>query len=403
MSPHAAPPDRGARPRAFTLVELLVAMTLLIIITGIVVQITNQTSNIWLGATARIQAFQEARAGFESLTRKLSQATLNTYYDYYNQSGTARNQISGSAALAAFVPYTYDRYSELHFISGQARTLLSGTSITTQTHAVFFQAPLGYSASSSYQELDNALNACGYFLQFDMDRATVPSHVSLAPGYKPRYRFRLMEMTQPTEALGIYDPAVTAASPAHSKDCDWFVNNTGTNSRMIAENVIALVLLPKLPPAQDDPSAGGQGVTMAPKYNYNSRIPLNAATDPTTNPTLTDFPGDSFNAYPMGSGTTQTMTRHAQLPPTMRVVMIVIDETSAARIQGSGTTVPPAIDLSHTTPPLFVDATQLDNDVQKVEDICNAKSGNLTGNTTRLTHRVFNTDIIMRDSKWSNK
>lgn len=389
--------------QAFTLVELLVSMALLIIIIGVVAQITNQTSKVWLSSTSRIQTFQEARAGFESMTRKLGQATLNTYYDYYDAGKISRSLVS-SANLASFVPSTYDRYSELHFISGQVQTFALQTSatntkpITTQTHAVFFQAALGYSVN--YQELDNALNACGYFLQFDDAAASIPPHVKASPGYKQRWRFRLMEMTQPTEQLGIYDPAVAAAIPAHSKDCLWFVANAAANSRVIAENVIALVMLPKMPPSQDDPAnATGHGVSLAPNYNYNSRIPLGAVTDATTNPTLTGFPGDAFIAYPT-CGAPINATRHAQLPPIMQVVMIVIDEPSAARLQGNSTTPPAAIDLTKTS--LFTNAANMAADIQAVEDICNAKSGNLTSNTLRLTYRIFNSEIGIRDAKWSN-
>lgn len=389
MFPHPDPQDRclGAafRRHAFTIPELLVAMTLLIIITGIVVQVTNQTSKIWLSATARIQAFQEARAGFESLTRKLSQATLNTYYDYYDSNNNPRGQVtaglSGNAAisaLASFVPVKYDRYSELHFVCGQAQDfkLLSSStnsSVVTQTHAVFFQAPLGYSASSQYQELDNALNACGYFLLFDDAKSSIPAHIVNSPNYKARYRFRLMEMTQPSEQLTVYQNN----GPTHQND--WFANYAISNSRIIAENVIALVLLPKLPPSQDT-----QGVVLAPTYNYDSRVAVDSSAD----------------TYTISGTSTINGTRHAQLPPIMHVVMIVIDETSAARIQGSGTTPPHAIDFHSVD--LFKDATKLDGDIQKVEDICNAVPGNLTGNTVHLTHRVFNTDIIMRDAKWSN-
>jgi len=44
----------------------------------------------------------------------------------------------------------------------------------------------------------------------------------------------------------------------------------------------------------------------------------------------------------------------------------------------------------------------MDADIQAVEDICNAKTGNLTGNRQRLTYRVFSTEILMREAKWSN-
>ena len=85
----------------------------------------------------------------------------------------------------------------------------------------------------------------------------------------------------------------------------------------------------------------------------------------------------------------------------MRVTMIVLDETSASRLQGTTNQVPAAIDLSATA--LFTDAAQFAADLQAVEDICSAKPGNLTGNRQKLTYRVFNTEIIMREAKWSNQ
>jgi uncharacterized protein (TIGR02599 family) len=368
--------------RAFTLVELVVAIAILLIILLVVFELTAQISQVWRSSTSRIQTFQGARAGFEAMTRRLGQATLNTYYDYYqNASGTYTLRTTANAAT--FVPSVYDRVSDLHFISGQATTLLasSPTAITTQTHAFFFQAPLGYSVT--YQKLDNALNACGYYLQFDAATSSIPTYITSAPTYKPRYRFRLMEMLQPTENLGVY------FWPSTGGVNDWFVNNAASNSRVLAENVIALVLLPKLPTSEDS-----TGTALAPNYNYDSRIPLGATSDPYWASASPSFPPDSFTT------STGTITRHHQLPPLMHLVMIVIDEPSAIRLQGTSTTVPAAINLS--TKNLFTDATKLASDIQSVEDICNAKSGNLTGNTLHLNYRIFESDVIMRDAQWSN-
>ena len=380
--PRATRPPATSRGRGFTILELLVATVVFIIIVGVVLNFTDQTSKIWRGATAKIQAFQEARAGFDSMTRNLAQAMLNTYYDYYDAGNVPRASLTTSAQLANFVPDKYDRMSDLHFISGQAQTLLAESvpKIITQTQAVFFQAPKGYTVA--YEGLDNALNATGYFLQFDDGGSMVPDFIKNSPSYKPRWRFRMMEMTQSSEELKVY---------ANSGSNDWFVKNAASSSRVIAENVIALVLLPKLPERQDS-----SGTALAPRYNFNSRIGLGKSSDPD----WADFPGDSFVASSSGGGNA-TLTRHHQLPPIMRAVMIVLDEASASRLQGDGTTVPAAIDFRSTD--LFTDAAKLDEDIQKVEDICNAIPGNLTGNTMKLSYRVFSTDIIMRQAKWSNK
>lgn len=372
---------------AFTILELLVASVVFIVIVGVVLNFTDQTSKIWRSATAKIQAFQEARAGFDAMTRNLAQAMLNTYYDYYDSSNVARSSLTTQADLAGFVPSQYDRMSDLHFVSGQAATLLAGNSspISTQTHAAFFQAPKGYSVA--YSALDNALNATGYFLQFDDGASVVPDFIANAPGFKPRYRFRMMEMTQPTEELRIYNPS---GGPN-----DWFAEIDETNSRVIAENVIALVLLPALPFRQD-----ASGTALAPSYNFNSRVKLKAGGDVQWPGASPAFPGDGFTAVDP-DGASHQMTRHHQLPPVVKAIMVVIDEASAARVQGDSTSVPSAINLAGTG--LFTDASKLEEDLQAVEDICNAKPGNLTGNTQKLNYRVFSTDIIMRQAKWSNK
>jgi uncharacterized protein (TIGR02599 family) len=387
-APHAGQPASAA----FTLVEILVATALLVIVIGLVMRMTHQTSQIWRSSTSRIQSFQEARSAFESMNLKIGQATLKTYYDYYDSGNKARRDIAPSQ-LASFTPATYDRISDLRFVCGQSAALLaSGTpAITTQTHAVFFQAPLGY--SSTYAKLKSALNACGYFLQFDDAASFVPDHVKNAAAYVPRHRFRLMEMLQDTERLEVY---TTGASPSTANN--WFAQNAAGNSRIAAENVIALVLLPKLADRDDNPAAGGRGVSLAPNYNFDSAIPLAATSNPFWPSASPAFPGDAFTAYPAAGGF-RAMTRHHQLPPILRIVMVVIDEVSAQRLE-AGSSIPPGLDLRNAG--LFQDAGRLDADIAAVEDLCNAKPGNVTGNTLKLNYQVFTTDILMREAKWSN-
>ncbi len=83
----------------------------------------------------------------------------------------------------------------------------------------------------------------------------------------------------------------------------------------------------------------------------------------------------------------------------MRVLMVVLDEASAARLQGDSTTPPAALDFSGAG--LFRNAAALEADLRAVENICNAEPGNLTQNITPLTYRIFSTEIMMREAKWS--
>lgn len=80
-----------------------------------------------------------------------------------------------------------------------------------------------------------------------------------------RYRYRLMEMTQRTENFSVY---------AGTSGNNWFLTAASSNSRPLSENIIALVLLPKLPPA--DQSTPGLPTDLTTDYAYDSRT-----TDPT--------------------------------------------------------------------------------------------------------------------------
>ena len=101
---------RSVRPeaRAFTILELLVSMAVLMLLAVLSQQILGSTATAWKSHKARLGAFEGARAAFDSLTSRLSQATLNTYWDYDNPAQ----------------PQRYLRQSELHFITGKASSLL---------------------------------------------------------------------------------------------------------------------------------------------------------------------------------------------------------------------------------------------------------------------------------------
>src|SRR5437867_2293961 len=68
----------------FTLVEVMVSMAILVLLLLVLVSITDATRKTWSYTSSKIEQFQDAREAFESITRKLSQATLNTYWDYDN-------------------------------------------------------------------------------------------------------------------------------------------------------------------------------------------------------------------------------------------------------------------------------------------------------------------------------
>ncbi len=119
-----------------------------------------------------------------------------------------------------------------------------------------------------------------------------------------------MELVAPAEMFTLYsEEGKKAGGNAEYNDASWFqsaVDGTApfTSSkrpvRVLAENIVALILLPKLS-SQEDP----KGTKLAPQYSYNS---LTKNSDPAIN---------SKN----------------QLPPIVQVTMVAVDETSFARLQ----------------------------------------------------------------------
>jgi uncharacterized protein (TIGR02599 family) len=355
----------------FTLVEMLVATLILALIMLLVLSITDQTSKIWKSSTLQIEAFQNARSAYDTMTMRLSQATLNTYLDYYNSALKSRTAFIAATPSGTFTPASYARSSDLHFIADQATTLVPLNTATTpaQTaachpgHAVFFQAPLGFTvASASYGGLPNTLNACGYYLEFNTDLPYLPPFLSSSTVIHQRYRYRLMEFLQPTENNTIYST---------TSGTGWFNNflpphtpQASTPVRILAENIVALAIVPELS-AQTN---AGQTKLVSSSYTYDTR-----------------------------AGTIANTTYHNQLPPLLRVVMVAIDEASAIHLNPAGSNTPPVLisglGTFQTTP-----SADANTDI----------NANLNVLTTALSahkvnYRVFDTYVAIRGAKWSSQ
>lgn len=344
---------RPSRHRAFTLVELLVSMAILSMLVLILLSITDATRKTWSYTNAKIEQFRDAREAFETITRRLSQATLNTYWDYHYPNNDTEKAPDG-----------YVRQSELRFISGP--NLVEGS----PSHSIFFQAPLG--ESDSYSGMKNLLNTCGYFVEFGSDKDSRPSFVKSPE----RWRFRLMELIEPTESLSLYkytsgrenDAADGEAKNISYKGKEWFTDPLADakNKRAVADNILALVLLPKLANGEKRASDSGGELRpfepheLAPNYTCDS---TEESDDPALNP-------------------------KNQLPPVVRVTMVAVDETSFNRLQGSGTTAPTLLGK------YFTDSSKFDEDLKGLEaDLVKKK----------LNYRIFTTDVTLKAGKWSRE
>lgn len=333
---------RTLRSRAgFSLLEVLVASAVLALLLVAMLSMTDQVQKTYRSTLGKAEQFREARVAFESITRRLSQATLNTYWDYDSPT----------------TPIKYLRQSELRFLSGNASGssgLLSAVSpaISSTTHAVFFQAPFGFTSNSTaYGGMESMVNTWGYFIEFGSDSALRPDPVNTA-GVPEKYRFRLYEMMEPSESLSLYKYTGNSTASKTYTGKTWFtdpLDKTNRSSLVLAENIVALIFRPL------DPS----NASLTTNYTY-------------------DTAGD-------GAIATQTASEH-QLPPYIEVTMVAIDETSARRLEAGAT--PP--DLGLTV--LFQTVSNYDTDLENLRK-------NLADK--RINHRVFTANVSIQGAKWS--
>jgi uncharacterized protein (TIGR02599 family) len=342
------------RGSGFTLVEMLVCMAIVAVLLVFLVMMTGQTSATWQHTSGKMEQFRQARTAFETLTMRLSQATLNTYWDYDNPA----------------LPGRYERRSDLRFIAGQANTLLGNHGNAQRvSHCLFFHSPLGFTHNPAYRGVGGLMNVWGYFVELNDDSAERPPFLSSGPSAWPaRTRFRLMELMQPSEELMTYqlNAGSTPIGP------NWFktaVNPPNAGSRsthVLAENIVALMILPMLSP--QDQAALGSSAQLAPNYSYDS---TQAVADPNLNP-------------------------KNQLPPVVQVTMVAIDEQTATRLS-----VPPGGDNFFGVSGKFQDAAQFHNDLAL--DLSRGGNDTLENKLVELraNYRVFTTRVPLRAAKWS--
>lgn len=337
----------------FTLVELLVSMSVLAIIMMVSVNVIFQTQQAWTHGSARIEQFREARVAFEAITQSLSQAVLNTYNTYQYASGEL------TPINAQDAPRTYVRQSELQYANGYAETLLPGASGVGAGHAVFFQAPLGVVERDGYEGMRELMCGRGYFVMYGNDDGWRPSHVD-----ERRNRFRLMEYRPTAESNSVYDP--TGASG------QWFANAasslvTSTETvtsrgftRPAAENIVALIISPRL--AGTEETLGKDPDSIAPSYQYDSTQVVGATSE-----------------NPQGS-------QHL-LPPVVMVTLAAIDEASAQRlVEKYGDGIPPLVASS-----LFKNTSKYEEDLRVLEEKLQEE---------KLTYRIFSSAVALRNAKW---
>jgi uncharacterized protein (TIGR02599 family) len=373
----------------FTLVELMVSVTVLVILMLVVSNFVGLVQRTWVRTNSNVSQFREARTAFDILTRTLSQATLNTYWHSPTLTTTFTDVIGETSNTAN----SYVRQSELQFISGPtvggANALFaSGAPQDYPGHGVFFQAPLGITnlvpnttggtVVANTQNMVNLLCGRGYFVAWGDDQNFRPAFLN-QKGLPPRFRLRLMEFSPTAEKNRIYDAAIRPVTDAANQKM-WFRspdpggqdarNLTAQQSetaatraftRPVAENILTLILSPQME------SAGSNLLPyrIAPNYEYDSVLLNNV--------------GNEF-----GTQGTQHL-----LPPLIKVTMVALDARGGETLSFDD-------DLRNgllgEISGLFKSASSYDNDLRNTLESALQQR--------KLSYRIFTSTIPLKQSRW---
>jgi uncharacterized protein (TIGR02599 family) len=384
--------------RGFTLIELLVSMTFLVILMLVVTQVVGIVQRTWVRSNSRVSQFREARTAFDVITRTLSQATLNTYWE--NEFDPLRNSLGEQIKRAR----NYIRQSELQFISGPTTQVLQGAAGNAADypgHAVFFQAPLGITRltvatnaqMANTENMVNLLCGRGYFVEWGDDQPYRPPFLNNLNTVPTRQRLRLMEYSPTAEMNRIYDsnlrPLVDRQNGINNGK-RWFNegNTAAINSivqnqetvatraftRPVAENILALVISPQM---ETTGNASSAPFAIAPQYLYDSTL--------VTNPGAT------------ASSTNQQGTQHL-LPPILKVTMIALDEKSGEFLSRSENDTMRGEVLTAVAGK-FQNAAEFVSDLEGTPEQPGVLEALLL--EKKLNYRVFTTTIALKQARWS--
>ncbi len=276
---------RAGRSSGFTLVEMLVAVTVFLLLMGILFSVISQAGSAWQRTRNEADAFQSARFAFNLITRTLSQSRMNVYTDYDNPS----------------MPTAYRRKSDLNFVVVAPPVANFG-----QGNAIFFQAPANWTSNSDLSGMPGLLNSVGYYVTYGPN--------PFLPDFLQRFdrnRFRLMQMLKPPEQM----TAISSISSNGVSPDSWYTKDLSTYSTVIADNVVCLVFWPRLS-STENPDGDVLTSIMGQGYQYNSR----------------------YNA----SASPQPITANQQ-PPLVEVALVAIDKTAAGRLPNSASPPPEVV------------------------------------------------------------
>ena len=312
----------------FSILELLLSVALLSILMLVMGQVLSNSTEAWKRGRSKITRFQQARQAFETLQQRLASANLATYWDYEYD------------PTAPTLPTRYRLRSDLTFRCGTAHSLLSPPDLgKLQGHALIFSAPLGADQEPRMERFRSVMNLCGFYV----------GHVK-SPDLPPRAEeFGLTQQTQ----FGLFEFSQPMSLPALLGASTGPVVLPVTDSRLVAENVILLILLPWV----INEGAADSPIIPAPDFQYDASL------------------------------------HEHQLPAALRVIMVAMDDDSADWITAVGKAdqlIPSGLFENATS------AVQISSDLRQLEAHLNH------GLARRITHHIFDTTLSMQPSRWES-
>ena len=377
--------------KGFSLIEMMTSVAVLAILLTIVFQMLDGMEMTYRKTRQKVNEFRDANAGFEQITRRLSQSTLNTYWGYeYQLKSVGEFTVPFATKLI--------RQCELHFVTGPADTLFGNNKPkgvgARSSHAMFFVTPAGVASEQEdrtsdqlrFGGLKGLLNAWGYYVQYSADEVPKFLH-ALENAPKAKLRYRLMEYRQPTEYLQIYKIPLRDKTKIKTQDqiYAWFREGPyGVNSewntapiegmqdairttRIVADNIIAMIVRPR--EAKGTGAATAAALDIAKDYLYDTR-----------------------RWQWGGSNTVATRTQH-QLPPIVDVTLVAVDELSFQKFLDKQNLTDPEKDPGLVPADLFRNVDNVAKDYATL--ITNLKKHD-------ISYRVYTRSIRIRESKWAN-
>lgn len=340
------------KKNGFTLLELLVSITIFAVVLTVLGQLTSTTLRSWRRISDRQTQFVEAKIAFDSLQDRLSRAEINPYWGFEFGNGTNQS------------PTAYKKLSDLHFVSGRSDELIDQNYFG---HAVFFHGAFGATQDDDAEKLGSLVNSWGYYIEFGN---TNDADVLNGLNVEDRYRFRLMELQVDAENVRTFETREEDVKELDLNEYEdrnslyqWFRKPIEDDNQayILAENVIALIISPLPRNVEGVPYVEE---SLAPDYLYDTRLGQ-------YNPTAADI------------------TEH-QLPPILRTTLVVISEASATRLANENGSSPPNLGIGN----LFDSLSDYDRDIEELRETLIDQD---------IDFRIFTSTIKMRNSKWTEK